>query len=114
MNIYEKYISVDEVAGGQTTLRGDSDTAGFNERFWVRVQYEYKRKAGEEDRKKAGKTRVQDIDEVGSNHKFQAWGAGKSIVSSEDKKALKKARKEGTLSEALLDRRAKLKSDRFC
>jgi protein FRG1 len=65
-NIYEKYISVDEVAGGQTTLRGDSETVGFNERFWVRVQYEYKRKAGEEDRKKAGKNRPQDIDEVGS------------------------------------------------
>ncbi|QRV86233.1 hypothetical protein RhiJN_14251 [Ceratobasidium sp. AG-Ba] len=114
MNIYDKYLSVDEVAGGQTTLRGDSDTIGFNERFWVRVQHEYKCKAGEEDRKKAGRTRAPEIDEVGSNHKFQAWGAGKSIISSEDKKALKKARKEGTLSEALLDRRAKLKSDRFC
>ncbi|CAE6425917.1 unnamed protein product [Rhizoctonia solani] len=113
-NIYEKYISVDEVAGGQTTLRGDSETVGFNERFWVRVQYEYKRKAGEEDRKKAGKIRPQDIDEAGSNHTFQAWGAGRSITSADDSKALKKARKEGTLTEALLDRRIKLKSDRFC
>ncbi|KAF8602670.1 hypothetical protein BDV93DRAFT_545083 [Ceratobasidium sp. AG-I] len=114
MNIYEKYISVDEVAGGQTTLRGDSETVGFNERFWVRVQHEYKRKAGEEDRKKAGKNMAPEIDEVGANHKYQAWGAGKSVVSLDDRKALKKARKEGTLSEALLDRRAKLKSDRFC
>lgn len=113
-NVYEKYIGVDEVAGGQTTLRGDSDTVGFNERFWVRVQYEYKRKAGEEDRKKTGKTRPQEIDEVGANHKFQAWGAGRSVVSEDDRKALKKARKEGTLTEALLDRRMKLKSDRFC
>ncbi|CAE6528582.1 unnamed protein product [Rhizoctonia solani] len=113
-NIYEKYIGVDEVAGGQTTLRGDSETVGFNERFWVRVQYEYKRKAAEEDRKKAGKTRPQEIDEVGSNHTFQAWGAGRSITSEEDSKALKKARKAGTLTEALLDRRIKLKSDRFC
>ncbi|CAE7221708.1 unnamed protein product [Rhizoctonia solani] len=113
-NIYEKYIGVDEVAGGQTTLRGDSETVGFNERFWVRVQYEYKRKAGEEDRKKAGKTRPQEIDEVGSNHTFQAWGAGRSVTSVDDAKTLKKARKEGTLTEALLDRRIKLKSDRFC
>ncbi|QRW27275.1 hypothetical protein RhiXN_01870 [Rhizoctonia solani] len=108
-NIYEKYISVDEVAGGQTTLRGDSETVGFNERFWIRVQHEYKHKAGEEDRKKTGKTRPQEIDEVGSNHKFQAWGAGRSVVSVDDSKALKKARKEGALSEALLDRRIKLK-----
>ncbi|KAG9102652.1 hypothetical protein FRC06_001526 [Ceratobasidium sp. 370] len=114
MNIYEKYISVDEIAGGQTTLRGDSDTVGFSERFWVRVQHDYKRKAGEEDRKKAGKILAPEIDETGTNHKFQAWGAGKSVISSEDRKALKKARKEGTLSEALLDRRSKLKSDRFC
>ncbi|KAB5594421.1 Protein FRG1 [Ceratobasidium theobromae] len=113
-NIYEKYIGVDEVAGGQTTLRGDSETVGFNERFWVRVQHEYKRKAGEEDRQKAGKTRPLDIDETGTNHKFQAWGAGRSVVSVDDKKALKKARKEGNLSEAMLDRRIKLKSDRFC
>jgi protein FRG1 len=67
-NIYDKYISVDEVAGGQTTLRGDSDTIGFNERFWVRVQYEYKRRAGEEDMKKSGKTRPADIDEVGTKY----------------------------------------------
>lgn len=57
----------------------------------------------------------------------QAWGAGRSVVSTEDKKEvrvthlsliinnvltisqLKRARKEGRLAEALLDRRAKLK-----
>jgi hypothetical protein len=34
---------------------------------------------------------------------------GRSVVSNEDKKALKLARKEGRLAEAMLDRRAKLK-----
>jgi len=115
-NVYEKYLGIDEVAGGSTQLRGDAETIGFGERFWVKVQSEYKKKAGEEERKKKGDvdTAHQKIDEVGTNHKFQAWGAGKSIVSTDDKRELKKARKDGRLTEAMLDRRAKLKSDRFC
>ena len=64
MNIYEKYLSVDEVAGGSLALRGDSDTVGFGERFWVKVQYEYKVKAGEEERKKEGVVGKRKIDEV--------------------------------------------------
>jgi hypothetical protein len=39
----------------------------------------------------------------------QTWGAGKSIISDRDRKDLKKARKEGKLAEAMLDRRAALK-----
>jgi protein FRG1 len=56
-NIYEKYLAVDEVAGGALNLRADSDTIGFQEKFWIKVQYGHKKKAGEEDRKRAG---VQD------------------------------------------------------
>ncbi|KAL0577866.1 hypothetical protein V5O48_004102 [Marasmius crinis-equi] len=114
-NIYEKYLSVDEVAGGSLQLRGDSDEVGFGERFWVKVQYKYKKEANEEQKKKQeGMSGPPKIDEVGSNHLHQAWGAGRSIVSKDDKKELKRARKEGRLAEAMLDRRAKLKSDRFC
>jgi len=113
-NVYEKYLGIDEVAGGSMQLRGDAETIGFGERFWVKVQSEYKKKAGEEERKKEGIVENQTIDEVGTNHKFQAWGAGRSVVSTQDKHDLKKARKEGRLTEAMLDRRAKLKSDRFC
>jgi len=39
----------------------------------------------------------------------QTWGAGKTIISDKDRKGLKKARKEGKLAEAMLDRRAALK-----
>lgn len=51
MNIYEKYLSVDEVAGGSLQLRGDSEEVGFGERFWVKVQNKYKKEAHEEERK---------------------------------------------------------------
>ncbi|EJF65807.1 FRG1-like family-domain-containing protein [Dichomitus squalens] len=114
-NIYEKYLSVDEVAGGQLALRGDSEEVGFGERFWVKIQNKYKKEAHAEERKrKDGLIDMSAVDEASTNKIYQAWGAGKSIVSVEDKKELKRAKKEGRLAEALLDRRAKLKSDRFC
>lgn len=52
MNVYEKYLSVDEVAGGSLQLRGDSEEVGFGERFWVKIQYKYKKEANEDKKKK--------------------------------------------------------------
>ena len=52
MNVYEKYLGVDEVAGGNLTLRGDSEEVGFAERFWVKIQYKYQKEAHEEEKKK--------------------------------------------------------------
>ncbi|KAF8163474.1 FRG1-like family-domain-containing protein [Crassisporium funariophilum] len=115
MNVYEKYLGIDEAAGGILQLRGDSDEVGFAERFWVKVQFKYKKEANEEEKKrKDGAVGPPKIDEANSNRMFQAWGAGRSVVSEADKKELKAARKEGRLAEAMLERRAKLKSDRFC
>jgi protein FRG1 len=68
MNVYEKYLSVDEVAGGQLSLRGDSEEVGFGERFWVKIQHKYKQEANEEERKKKmqeGTTEL-SIDEASS------------------------------------------------
>ncbi|KAF8077836.1 FRG1-like family-domain-containing protein [Lyophyllum atratum] len=114
MNVYEKYLSVDEVAGGALQLRGDSDEVGFRERFWVKIQSKYKKEANEEEKKKEGVSDTPKINETATNQLYQTWGAGRLVSSHEDKKELKKARKEGRLAEAMLDRRAKLKSDRFC
>ncbi|KAI0256973.1 FRG1-like family-domain-containing protein [Lactifluus subvellereus] len=114
MNIYEKYLGIDEVAGGQLALRGDSDAVGFQERFYVKIQNKYKQEAHEEERKKGGALDLPSTDEKSTNAIYQAWGAGRSVVSKGDKKELKRARKEGRLAETLLDRRSKLKSDRFC
>lgn len=114
-NVYEKYLSVDEVAGGQLALRGDSEEVGFGERFWVKIQNKYKKEAhAEEKKRKDGLIDMSTVDEASTNKLYQAWGAGRSIVSAEDKKTLKRAKKDGRLAEELLDRRAKLKSDRFC
>jgi len=114
MNVYENYLSVDEVAGGSLQLRGDSEEVGFRERFWVKIQSKYKKEAHEEKKKREAGSELTIIDETSTNRMHQAWGAGRSVVSQVDKRELKRARKEGRLAEALLDRRAKLKSDRFC
>ncbi|KAG5723993.1 Protein FRG1 [Termitomyces sp. T112] len=114
MNVYEKYLSIDEIAGGAMQLRGDSDEVGFRERFWVKIQSKYKKEAHEEEKKKEGAAEKPKINEESSNRLYQTWGAGRLVISTDDKKELKNARKEGRLAEALLDRRSKLKSDRFC
>jgi protein FRG1 len=66
MNVYEKYLGIDEVAGGQLALRGDSDNVGFQERFYVKIQNKYKQEAHEEERKKGGGMDLPSMDEKGT------------------------------------------------
>ncbi len=81
-NMYEKYLAIDEVAGGTLSLRGDSEEVGFAERFHVKIQEEYRRKgegwnlwfkarrltawclAGEDERKKKEVDTMGRIDEA--------------------------------------------------
>jgi protein FRG1 len=63
MNVYEKYLSIDEVAGGSLQLRGDSEEVGFAERFWVKIQEKYKKEANDEEKKKDGQSDTPLMDE---------------------------------------------------
>ncbi|KAI8984151.1 FRG1-like family-domain-containing protein [Mycotypha africana] len=106
-NVYKKYLMIDEVAGGGVRIRADADDVGYCETFRVYCQARFKYKP---------KTKKKDKGEnIGSEigKKFQSYG--RNIIRSEsDKRDLKKARTEGRLAEALLDKREKAKSDRYC
>ncbi|KAG8184623.1 hypothetical protein JTE90_022673 [Oedothorax gibbosus] len=52
--------------------------------------------------------------EVNYVKKFQSFQDRRLRVNTEDKVVVKKAKHEGNLHEVLLDRRAKMKSDKFC
>lgn len=63
-NIYEKYLAIDEVAGGQLALRGDSEEVGYSERFWVKIQSKYKKEAHAEEKRKEGMSLDANLDEA--------------------------------------------------
>ncbi|GJN88545.1 hypothetical protein Rhopal_001511-T1 [Rhodotorula paludigena] len=122
---YGKYLSVDVVAGGKVELRCDEEKEGATERWRVLMQGEYVVKAkqqfdqrnGIKTKPSAGYTIVTDLAgaEVDAIRKYHHHGRGStSVGTAEDARELKRARKEGKLAEAMLDRRAKLKSDRYC
>ncbi|KAF9349333.1 hypothetical protein BGX34_001854 [Mortierella sp. NVP85] len=125
---YGKFLSVDEVAAGEGKkgssssssaisapstkfqVRADSDVIGFGEIFQAKIQARFRKKV-----KKTNEARISTKDyEFEQSRKFQTWNHGRVVVSQEDSGELRKARKEGRMSEALLDRREKLKSDRYC
>ncbi|KAG0250417.1 hypothetical protein BG011_008361 [Mortierella polycephala] len=115
---YGKFLSVDEVAaegrGAASStgyqIRADSEVIGYCELFQAKIQARFRKKV-----KKTNEVKVATLDyERDQNRKFQTWNHGRVVVSKEDMGELKKAKKDGRFSEALLDRREKLKSDRYC
>ncbi|ORY58685.1 hypothetical protein BCR35DRAFT_295832 [Leucosporidium creatinivorum] len=122
---YGKYLSVDVLAGGKMELRADENEEGETERWRVWMQGEYLAKAKKQLMERSGvKAAVANdgltiVGDVGAAEKdliqkYQARGQGRYVGSAEDKKELKRARNEGKLGEAMLERRVKLKSDRYC
>ncbi|POY70597.1 hypothetical protein BMF94_6375 [Rhodotorula taiwanensis] len=122
---YGKYLSVDVVAGGKVELRADEDKEGDTERwkimmqgeFVVKAKKQYNERNGIKTKPDAGYTVVTDLAgaEVDAISKYHHHARGADAVgTADDARALKKARKDGKLAEAMLDRRMKLKSDRYC
>ncbi|WVF68387.1 hypothetical protein IAT40_003152 [Kwoniella sp. CBS 6097] len=127
-----KYLSTVPPTGAavgklRAELRVDADTPQANETVRIKCQREfvYKARLAQQEAQDSGGARSKKRmleggpsegsieDEMKKNREAQTWGGGRSIVSEKDRRELKKARKEGKLAEAMLDRRAALKSDRY-
>ncbi|KAK8849793.1 hypothetical protein IAR55_005129 [Kwoniella newhampshirensis] len=128
-----RYISASPPSGPsiarvKAELRGDADDVGPNETIRIKCQREFVFKArlanseakggSEGDKSKrryldGGPAEGSIEDELKRNREAQTWGAGRAVISDKDRREIKRARKEGKLAEAMLDRRAALKSDRY-
>jgi protein FRG1 len=135
---YGKYLAVDVIAGGKVEVRADGEEEGETERWKVWMQGEYLGKSKAALMERSGikamaqgdglvirgslasaeidnmyvgpTTRYEPTDVVGRRRTFQSRYQGGLVGSAEDVKNLKKARKAGNLSEAMLERRVKLKA----
>ncbi|ORZ01789.1 FRG1-like family-domain-containing protein [Syncephalastrum racemosum] len=109
-NAHNKFMMIDEVANKGFRIRADSEEVGFCETFRVYCQSRFKRKAKKEKKEKVDDSSL----EVDNVRKYQSWGGGRLHTTKEDRRELKRAKQEGRAAEAMLDRRAKVKSDRYC
>jgi protein FRG1 len=115
MSHYSKFLKVDLE---ELCLRCDSENSGYLETFQVKFQSK-NRPVDKEAIAKAKKTydysemdeKAVELDLIQKYHNVLGSNA---TLSREDMKELKKAKAQGRLHEALLERRIKMKPDKFC
>ncbi|KAL9935431.1 hypothetical protein V8E36_005779 [Tilletia maclaganii] len=119
------FVGVDEVAGGKMVLRGDSDQPGMGESWQIRLQWKFRHEARDREREGGAlvkkKAKGMDVssgssaglaDEHALMRSRVAITGGRVVelgTTAEDKKALRRAERDGRLAEAMLDRREKMK-----
>ncbi|KAI8894088.1 FRG1-like family-domain-containing protein [Globomyces pollinis-pini] len=98
---FDKYLSVQD-----GLIRCDSDIPGLNETFHLRMQYSFK------VQKKEKISSVQQ--EFEALKQFHSFGKKEIMALNYDVEGLTVAKRDGKLNEVLLNRRAVMKSDKFC
>ncbi|WVN87490.1 uncharacterized protein L203_102672 [Cryptococcus depauperatus CBS 7841] len=111
-----KYLSATG-KGGKVELRIDADIDGELEALRIKCQREFvfKARMGDDD----GKNKKKSADEHSTSFeqelkKAQSHGYGEAKLNAGVMQDMKKAKKEGRYAEAMLNRRAAMKSDKFC
>ncbi|KAI9225027.1 FRG1-like family-domain-containing protein [Blastocladiella britannica] len=103
------------------TLRCDAKEIGPEQSFVIKVQAEAVH-ANRNRMEKAVRRRLTDASEEGVSEatevdvvrKFQSWGGGRIKLTGNDRHEIVQAKRSGKLAESLLDRREKVKADRYC
>ena len=108
------FLSPDENYDGIIVAR--STTAGPNEILRIRSNIDPEMIRKEKEAKEKPSEEKGSLKDTEANYikKYQSYQDKKLRVSKEGGIHLKKAKNEGNLHEVLLDRRAKMKSDKFC
>ncbi|KAE8233704.1 hypothetical protein CF326_g1255 [Tilletia indica] len=133
-SMHGNFLGMDEVAGGRKVLRADAETPGESERWEVKLQWKFRHEARIREREGGAlvskKAKGSDVGTVSSGSGPSAGLADEHALmrsrvaltggrvlelgkTSSDRKALRAAEREGRLAEAMLDRREKMKSDRY-
>ncbi|KAI9019780.1 FRG1-like family-domain-containing protein [Hyaloraphidium curvatum] len=112
-NVYGNFLKADKDAAprGGGAVRADSDSVGFAEVWRIRCQAQ-NRAANKKKKAAAEKEDLAALEEETIKQRH-AWGMGRLKLPSGGVGELREAKKEGKLNEALLDRRVKMKSDKF-
>lgn len=119
-NVFSKYLKIDLNSSSSSSIRtfsarGDSDSIGFCETFRTKIQWATLSEIMKNEKKKdKEKEKLGEGVEEEFSKKFQSWGGGKVRLNKKNKEELVRAKKDGKLAEALLDRRAAVKSDKYC
>ncbi|KAI8831601.1 hypothetical protein BJ741DRAFT_616385 [Chytriomyces cf. hyalinus JEL632] len=101
------------VGGGRICgqIRADAESIGFKEVFQIRCHLQNKVNANKKKKKE-----MEDLDAIAMDSdqlkKFQSYG--RMNMTGTEAKLLLKAQKQGNLNETLLERREKIKADRYC
>lgn len=106
--IFQKFLSYDP---NIRTLSADSDNIGCNESFIVQYQEKYNSQISSTDNVSTHSNPLQyELDQI---RRYQSWQDRRLRLDTETRD-LKKAKDQGKLHESLLERRIKMKSDKYC
>ncbi|KAJ9479783.1 putative actin-bundling protein [Pseudozyma hubeiensis] len=130
-SVHNRYLGLDQVAGGKTVVRAVCDATDKEAIWQIKVQWKHRHAARHaDDPKGMHRTKANDPtavqlglrDQVVAQEleTFKSRAGSRYLpsdyatsLSKEERRALRKAEKEGRLAEEMLDRRSKLKSDKY-